>query len=67
MQLTEDAIIDEFITWADDNITGDMAEQLEQADEAEASFTSADRGFIVVDGEVFCSWCASAKGVQFKL
>jgi hypothetical protein len=66
--MTESDIIDQFITWADDNTNEDLAETLECADSADISFTSPDRGFILVDDEVFCSWCISANGnVSFKV
>jgi len=62
MQLTEDTIIDEFVTWAEDHIDGDNAEYLDGADEATATFISPDKGHVCIDGVPFCKWQSSANG-----
>jgi hypothetical protein len=66
--VTEDTIIDRFIAWADDHIDGDLAEELESADECTASFISPDKGLILIDDVPFASWQVSPAGeVSFKL
>jgi len=67
MQLTEDEIVEAFIEWASESLSGDMAEYLDGADEATASFVSPDKGHVCIDGSPFAKWCASTNGIDFKL
>jgi hypothetical protein len=64
----EDAILDKFIEWAECHIDGDLAEELESADEATVRSVSRDRGLILIDDEPFASWLITkGDNVEFTL